>query len=98
MSFTLMTTHHFDKHKRGLADHDRTHVDKAMVELARDPHYPALRTKHLHAAAGGHEFFESSANMDIRIIWHHLDDITLSLLDVGHHDMLRAFDHTHYLN
>jgi mRNA-degrading endonuclease YafQ of YafQ-DinJ toxin-antitoxin module len=56
--------------------------------MANDPHHPALRTKHIHAERG---LFESSANMDIRIIWHYQETDAIALLDVGHHDILKKY-------
>jgi len=88
MTYRLSYSHHFEKGFKTLSKDEQAHVKKALAELVKDPHYSALRTKHLHSA---HDLFESSANMDIRIIWHHQDDETIALLDVGHHDILKKY-------
>ena len=88
MAYQLMYSHHFDKAMKALSKSEKEHVEKALVEMEKDPHYSALRTKHLHSA---HDLFESSANMDIRIIWHHQGEDTIGVLDVGHHDILKKY-------
>lgn len=58
-----------------------------MSILGRDPFYPSLRTKKMKGYFGE---YESSVNMDIRIIWQFDDDDNeiIVALDVGHHDVL----------
>jgi hypothetical protein len=73
------------KNYRRLSQHDEGHVEKALAEMITDPHYPALRTKRLRAT---HHLCESSATLDIRIVWHDKVVGVIALLDVGHHDLL----------
>jgi len=46
----------------------------------------SIRTKRIQGTV---KLFESSANMDIRIIWYYEGDKIIFLLDVGHHDILK---------
>jgi mRNA-degrading endonuclease RelE of RelBE toxin-antitoxin system len=86
--------HKFDKDLKHLGEVDRKHVRKALAEMEKDPHYPGLRTKHVHAELG---LYESSANMDVRILWCYRDDETIETLEVGHHDVLHTYMHgTHH--
>jgi mRNA-degrading endonuclease YafQ of YafQ-DinJ toxin-antitoxin module len=50
--------------------------------------YPSLRTKKIQGVS---DLYESSVNMDIRIIWHYENDDLIILADVGHHDILNQF-------
>jgi mRNA-degrading endonuclease YafQ of YafQ-DinJ toxin-antitoxin module len=61
---------------------------KTVSILERDPFYPSLRTKKMK---GCDDNFESSVNMDIRILWEFDDDEknVIVALDVGHHDVLK---------
>lgn len=56
--------------------------------LAENPLHPSLRTKRIQ---GTTDLFESSANMDIRIIWYYEGNEMIILVDVGHHDILKQF-------
>lgn len=47
-----------------------------------------LRTKKIQGAEG---MWESSVNMDIRIIWFYENNEIILLLDIGHHDILNKF-------
>jgi len=40
---------------------------------------------------GTDRLFESSANMDVRIIWYYEGNKLIALVDVGHHDILKQF-------
>ena len=56
--------------------------------LIFNPTHPSLRTKKIQGSDG---IWESSVNMDIRIIWFYENDELIILLDIGHHDMLNKF-------
>jgi mRNA-degrading endonuclease YafQ of YafQ-DinJ toxin-antitoxin module len=56
--------------------------------LAEHPFYPSLRSKKLKGRFG---HFESSVNMDIRIVWRYENRKIIILLDVGHHDILKKY-------
>jgi mRNA-degrading endonuclease YafQ of YafQ-DinJ toxin-antitoxin module len=63
-------------------------VLKKLDILKKDPFYPSLRTKRMR---GGSSNYESSVNMDIRLIWEFEDDKIILMLDVGHHDVLSKY-------
>lgn len=63
--------------------------DAAALFLAiENPLHPSLRTKKIQGAEG---MWESSVNMDIRIIWFYENNELILLLDIGHHDILNKF-------
>ena len=67
----------------------RKAADKNKIKvLVQNPKYPSLRTKLIK---GINDLFETSVNMDIRIIWYYEQDRVILLLDVGHHDILRQY-------
>jgi mRNA-degrading endonuclease YafQ of YafQ-DinJ toxin-antitoxin module len=59
-------------------------TDKKLKLLAENPCHPSLRTKKHWKS----ECFESSVNMNIRIIWQYKSDSLILLLLVGRHDIL----------
>jgi len=56
--------------------------------LADQATHPSLRTKRLQGVG---ELFESSVNMDIRLLWEYEGDGIISVLHIGHHDILKMF-------
>jgi mRNA-degrading endonuclease YafQ of YafQ-DinJ toxin-antitoxin module len=50
--------------------------------------HPSLRTKKIN---GHKDLFESSINMDIRIIWYYENQTIIVLIDIGHHDILKIY-------
>ena len=50
--------------------------------------HPSLRTKKIK---GQKDLYESSINMDIRIIWYFENEELIILVDIGHHDILKKF-------
>jgi mRNA-degrading endonuclease YafQ of YafQ-DinJ toxin-antitoxin module len=48
----------------------------------------SLRTKEIQ---GQKDLYESSINMDIRIIWYYEDQELIVLVDIGHHNILKKF-------
>jgi len=60
-------------------------VAEKLKFLAKNPFHPSLRTKKLQRLE---DVFESSVNMDIRILWMHKGDRIILLIDTGHHDIL----------
>ncbi|MDR2692650.1 MAG: hypothetical protein LBB74_00335 [Chitinispirillales bacterium] len=59
-----------------------------MIYLEDDPFYPSLRTKKLKGKSGR---YESSVNMDIRLIWRFENGKIILLLNIGHHDILKNY-------
>jgi len=68
------------------ADEQRLIARKIEI-LKANPDHRSLRTKPLRLKKGDNKY-ESSVNMDIRLIWQ-LDGDQIILGDVGHHDMLK---------
>lgn len=90
MGYHLTFARRYAKDFKRLSDINKKHVNKALDELMKDPHYPALRTKHLHSES---DLFESSVNMDIRLLWCYQGDEEIEVLEVGHHDVLDRYAH-----
>lgn len=88
MAYTFTFSPRFQKHFRDLNAQEKRLLKDKLKLLALNPSHPSLRTKRVQ---GSTDFFESSVNMDIRIIWHYEDDNIIILLDVGHHDILKQF-------
>jgi len=59
-----------------------------LKRLAENPMHPSLRSKRIQ---GADNLFESSVNMDIRILWFYEGEQLIILLDVGHHDILTRY-------
>jgi len=99
-----LTKYHLAPEKRFLSDlaemsvADQKVIGSKLVLLEQNPFYPSLRTKKLR---GRNDYYESSANMSIRIIWEFNDDPVdvyrdqsiriISLLEVGQHDILKQY-------
>jgi len=79
----------FRKEFEKLPDIHKKMVMDTVLLIEENPSYPSLRTKKM---GGKHKYYESSANMDIRILWRYRrDGDGIALLDVGHHDVLRKY-------
>ncbi|MDR0983866.1 MAG: cytotoxin [Ruminococcus sp.] len=61
---------------------------KKLKIFAEFPLHPSLRSKHIQGSNG---IFESSVNMDIRLIWKYDEDKIILMLDIGHHDILSSY-------
>ena len=86
--FKLIPDKHFTKSYKKLSSHLQKQIDNKLLLLAENPSHPSLRTKRIQ---GTQRLFESSVNMDVRLIWYYEDDHLVILLDVGHHDILKQF-------
>ena len=86
--FKLIPEKHFIKSYKKLTKQLQRQIDDKLLRLAENPNHPSLRTKRIQ---GTERLYESSVNMDVRLIWHYEDDILIILLDVGHHDILKQF-------
>jgi len=62
----------------------RTTAEKLKI-LVENPLHPSLRTKKVQRLK---DVYESSINMDIRILWVHKGNRLILLLTIGHHDIL----------
>ena len=88
MPYKFTYTNRFQKHFKTLTSQEKTRIMKKLELLAENPMHPSLRTKRIQ---GTDDLFESSVNMDIRIIWYYEGDVMIILVDVGHHDILKQF-------
>ena len=88
MSFEFTYSDKFKKHYKKLSSTEKKQVTAKLVLLSQNPTHPSLRTKRIQ---GTDRLFESSANMDVRIIWYYEGDKLIALVDVGHHDILKQF-------
>lgn len=88
MSFEFTYSEKFRKHYKKLSIAEKKQVASKLVLLSKDPTHPSLRTKRIQ---GTDRLFESSANMDVRIIWYYEGNKLIAVVDVGHHDILKRF-------
>ena len=87
MAYRITFTPRFQKHFKNLTAQEKKLLKSKLELLAENPAHPSLRTKRIQGTAG---LFECSVNMDIRIIWYYEGDQMIILVDVGHHDILKA--------
>jgi len=88
MNYQFVYSKDFKKHYKNLSVTERKQVTNKPALLAQNPNHPSLRTKRVK---GTDTLFESSVNMDIRIIWYYDGDKIIVLVGVGHHDILKQF-------
>lgn len=88
MNYQLTYAPRFEKHFKKLNTQEKKQLKTKLEILIQNPTHPSLRTKRIQGTA---DLFESSVNMDIRIIWYYEGEKLILLLDVGHHDILRKF-------
>ena len=88
MSYKITYTKSFKKHYKKLSDIEKKQTKKKLSFFIANPTHPSLRTKKIQGSNG---LWESSVNMDIRIIWYYEDNEMIILLDIGHHDILFDF-------
>jgi mRNA-degrading endonuclease RelE of RelBE toxin-antitoxin system len=83
--YELIPSRTFLKELDKLSDAHKNKVLDTLEILKTTPFYPSLRTKKIK------NNYESSVNMDIRIIWRFKESKIIALLDVGHHDILKEY-------
>ena len=88
MSFKLVPDKKFIKNYAKLTSTERKQTDKKLILLADNPLHPSLRTKRIRGTAS---LYESSVNMDVRLIWHWEQEIIILMLDIGHHSILNQY-------
>ncbi len=86
MKYQLTYTDRFINHYKKLNPIEQKQIKEKIVMLSQNPMHPSLRSKKIQ---GVDDLYECSVTMDIRIIWHYEDRIIITLLDVGHHDILK---------
>lgn len=89
MRYEFTFTSHFKKHFKTMTMQDKRRLQKTLDLLANNPYHPSLRTKKIQGTV---DKFESSVNMDIRIIWFFDGDKIIIVVDVGHHDIVKRFN------
>jgi len=70
--------------KKLSAIEQRATAEKLEI-LIENPLHPSLRTKKVQRLK---DVYESSINMDIRVLWMHKGNRIILLLTIGHHDIL----------
>ena len=88
MSYKITYSKAFKKHYKKLSDTEKIQMKKKLKFFVENPTHPSLRTKKIQGTDG---IWESSVNMDIRIIWFYENNELIFLLDIGHHDILDKF-------
>lgn len=88
MAFKLTYSKDFKKHFKKLSVKEKAACKGKLNLLIENPFHPSLRTKKIKDTDG---IWESSINMDIRIIWFYEGSDLILLLDIGHHDILNKF-------
>jgi len=84
--FDITVTETFKDSFRRLSKEEQALVEKKVERLADNPSHPSLRSKKIRGRDGR---FESSVNMDIRLIWRYEDGRIIVILNVGRHDILK---------
>jgi len=84
--YTIVYTTNFVGEFRKLSEKYQQLILLKISILEKNPFYKSLRTKKIHGN------YESSVNMDIRIIWQFNGSQIIILLDVGHHDIIRKYN------
>jgi len=75
----------FEKSIKALSGAEQKAVAVKLTLLSQNPYHPSLRTKKVQRLK---DVFESSVNMDIRILWMHKINKIILLINVGHHDII----------
>ena len=88
MNYQFKFSPGFWKQFSALTAEEKTKAINKMFLLAENPQHPSLRSK---SVQGFPYVFESSVNMDIRILWQYKDNRVMLLSDIGHHDILKRF-------
>lgn len=88
MAYKITYSKAFKKHYKSLSDSEKKQTKNKIKFFVEDPRHTSLRTKKIQGADG---IWESSINMDIRIIWFYEGDDLIFLLDIGHHKILDKF-------
>jgi len=88
MKYKILFSKKFLKQLRRFSVQDRRSIFKTIGEIAEEgPHKnKALRTKPIRGKK--HRPYESSVNMDIRLIWVYRDSTTISMVEIGHHNII----------
>ena len=90
MAFQLVRTEKFKKQFKKFSAPERKQIANKLVLLSQNPNHPSLRTKPVQ---GVHKIklYESSMNMDLRVLWFYEGSQIIILSEVGHHDIFKKF-------
>ena len=86
--YKLAYTDRFKKAFNNLTNNEQIQFQNKMKLFVENVLHPSLRTKKIK---GQKDLYESSINMDIRIIWYFENEELIILVDIGHHDILKEF-------
>ena len=86
--YKLSYTERFKKAFNRLTNAEQIQFKNKMSLFIENVLHPSLRTKKIK---GHQDLYESSINMDIRIIWYFENEELIILVDIGHHDILKKF-------
>lgn len=86
--YKLTYTPRFKKAYASLTLVEKNQFQKKMELFVSNYLHPSLRTKKIQ---GQKDLYESSINMDIRIIWFFENEELIVLVDIGHHDVLNKY-------
>ena len=84
--YKIAYTDRFKRAYNSLSRNEQIQFENKMRLFVQDVLHPSLRTKKIK---GHKDLYESSINMDIRIIWYFENDELIVLVDIGHHDILK---------
>ena len=86
--YKITYTDRFKKAYSNLSSSEKSQFQNKIKLFAENVLHPSLRTKRIQ---GHKDFYESSINMDIRIIWYFENENLIILVDIGHHDILKKY-------
>lgn len=86
--YKITYTDRFLKSFNRLTNEEQLLFQNKMRIFVENNLHPSLRTKKIQ---GNKDFYESSINMDIRIIWFYQNHEMIVLIDIGHHDILKKY-------
>ena len=84
--YKITYTERFKKSFKRLNKQEQIQFQNKMELFINNVLHPSLRTKKIK---GIDNFYESSINMDIRIIWYFENEELIILVDIGHHDIFK---------
>ena len=86
--YKITYTDRFLKSFNNLTNKEQLAFQRKMEIFIKNNLHPSLRTIKIQ---GQKNLYESSINMDIRIIWYYENQELIVLVDIGHHDILKKF-------
>ena len=86
--YKITYTDRFLKSFKRLTYIEQQTFERKMKIFIENNLHPSLRTKKIQ---GQKYLYESSINMDIRIIWYYENEELIVLVDIGHHEILKKF-------